>query len=53
MARPRDQVRKLVAGPCIYLCDECIELCNEIAKNEEEFGEDVEMDFLLIYLASS
>jgi hypothetical protein len=26
----QDQVRKLIAGPGVYICDECIELCNEI-----------------------
>ena len=36
--KTQDQVRKLVAGPGVYICDECIELCNEII--EEEFGED-------------
>ncbi|HHY70187.1 MAG TPA: ATP-dependent Clp protease ATP-binding subunit ClpX [Thermoanaerobacterales bacterium] len=41
--KTQDQVRKLVAGPGVYICDECIELCNEII--EEEFGEDAEMDF--------
>lgn len=41
--KTQDQVRKLVAGPGVYICDECIELCNEII--EEEFGEDGEMDF--------
>jgi len=30
------QVRKLIAGPGVYICDECIELCNEII--EEEFS---------------
>lgn len=28
------QVRKLIAGPNIYICDECIELCNEILDEE-------------------
>jgi ATP-dependent Clp protease ATP-binding subunit ClpX len=28
------QVRKLIAGPGVYICDECIELCNEIAEEE-------------------
>ena len=42
MAKHR-QVRKLVAGPGVYICDECIELCNEII--EEEFGEDSEAGF--------
>ena len=41
--KTQDPVRKLVAGPGVYICDECIELCNEII--EEEFGDDVEMDF--------
>ncbi len=41
--KTQDQVRKLVAGPGVYICDECIELCNEII--EEEFGEETEIDF--------
>jgi ATP-dependent Clp protease ATP-binding subunit ClpX len=39
----QDQVQKLVAGPGVYICDECIELCNEII--EEELNEDFESDF--------
>lgn len=38
----QDQVKKLVAGPGVYICDECIELCNEII--EEELGEDTELE---------
>ena len=38
----QEQVRKLVAGPGVYICDECIELCNEII--EEEFSDDVEVE---------
>ncbi|MFM1779048.1 MAG: ATP-dependent Clp protease ATP-binding subunit ClpX [Actinomycetota bacterium] len=34
--KSRKQVRKLIAGPMVYICDECIELCNEII--EEELG---------------
>ena len=34
--KPQEQVRKLVAGPGVYICDECIELCSEIV--EEEVG---------------
>jgi ATP-dependent Clp protease ATP-binding subunit ClpX len=30
------EVRKLVAGPTVYICDECIELCNEIIADEAE-----------------
>ena len=40
--KSQEQVRKLVAGPGVYICDECIELCNEII--EEEFSEDVEVE---------
>ena len=38
----QDQVKKLVAGPGVYICDECIELCNEII--EEELSEDVSLE---------
>lgn len=38
----QDQVRKLVAGPGVYICDECIELCNEII--EEELCDDFTLD---------
>ena len=44
--KTQEQVRKLVAGPGVYICDECIELCNEII--EEEIGE--EGDFSLVDL---
>lgn len=37
--KSQDQVKKLVAGPGVYICDECIELCNEII--EEELAEDI------------
>ncbi|HEY9708603.1 MAG TPA: ClpX C4-type zinc finger protein, partial [Oculatellaceae cyanobacterium] len=29
-----EQVRKLIAGPGVYICDECVELCNEILDEE-------------------
>jgi ATP-dependent Clp protease ATP-binding subunit ClpX len=38
----QEQVKKLIAGPGVYICDECIELCNEII--EEELNEDVDID---------
>jgi ATP-dependent Clp protease ATP-binding subunit ClpX len=38
----QDQVKKLVAGPGVYICDECIELCNEII--EEELNEDLSLE---------
>lgn len=34
----QDEVRKLIAGPSVYICDECVELCNDIL--QEEFGEE-------------
>lgn len=40
--KSQDQVRRLIAGPGVYICDECIELCSEIIA--EEFEEDVELD---------
>lgn len=36
--KTQDQVRKLIAGPGVYICDECIEICSEII--EEEFDGD-------------
>ncbi|MBQ8699036.1 MAG: ATP-dependent Clp protease ATP-binding subunit ClpX [Schwartzia sp.] len=40
--KAQEQVRKLVAGPGVYICDECIELCNEII--EEEFSGEHEVE---------
>ena len=36
--KSQDVVKKLVAGPGVYICDECIELCNEIVSEEWEAG---------------
>lgn len=33
-AKTQDEVRKLVAGPSVYICDECVELCNDILREE-------------------
>ena len=41
--KSQKQVRKLIAGPGVYICDECIDLCNEII--EEEFAGTEELDF--------
>ncbi|HEY5560243.1 MAG TPA: ATP-dependent Clp protease ATP-binding subunit ClpX [Clostridiaceae bacterium] len=38
----QDQVRRLIAGPGVYICDECIELCSEIIT--DEFEENVQID---------
>ncbi len=41
--KSQKQVKKLIAGPGVYICDECIELCNDII--EEELAESSEMRF--------
>lgn len=45
--KPQDQVRKLIAGHGVYICDECINLCSEII--EEEFEMDEELDGFNLY----
>lgn len=40
--KPQDQVRRLIAGPNVFICNECIELCQEII--EEEFVETFDYD---------
>src|SRR5215469_3542416 len=32
--KSQDQVKKLIAGPGVYICDECVDLCNEILEDE-------------------
>ncbi|OYV27251.1 MAG: ATP-dependent Clp protease ATP-binding subunit ClpX, partial [Halothiobacillus sp. 20-54-6] len=32
--KPQAEVRKLIAGPSVYICDECVELCNDILREE-------------------
>ncbi|MDP3029753.1 MAG: ATP-dependent Clp protease ATP-binding subunit ClpX [Deltaproteobacteria bacterium] len=34
--KSQDEVKKLIAGPAVYVCDECIELCNDIMAEEYE-----------------
>ena len=41
--KSQKQVKKLIAGPGVYICDECIDLCNEII--EEELGETADLGF--------
>ncbi len=41
--KSQKQVKKLIAGPGVYICDECIDLCNEII--EEELTETAELSF--------
>ncbi|MCP4669163.1 MAG: ATP-dependent Clp protease ATP-binding subunit ClpX [Deltaproteobacteria bacterium] len=40
--KSQDEVKKLIAGPSVYICDECIQLCNEIIG--EEYGQEGEED---------
>ncbi len=40
--KSQDQVKKLIAGPEVYICDECVELCNEIL--DEEFLDSKDKD---------
>lgn len=44
--KTQDQVKKLIAGPEVYICDECVELCNEILDEEffEGKGKDAKAD---------
>ncbi len=46
--KSQDEVKKLIAGPSVYICDECVSLCNEIIQEEYEQEEkDKQKDFLL------
>jgi len=38
--KSQDEVKKLIAGPSVYICDECIQLCNEII--DEEYSQEGE-----------
>ena len=44
--KSQKQVKKLIAGPNVYICDECIELCNEIIEEELADGGEVSLDEL-------
>ena len=39
--KSQHEVKKLIAGPSVFICDECIDLCNEIIRDELPAGEDV------------
>ena len=36
--KTQDQVRKLIAGPGVYICEQCVDLCNEIIEDELDSG---------------
>src|SRR5471032_2665830 len=44
--KSQKQVKKLIAGPGVYICDECIDLCNEIIEEELSQGTEVRFDDL-------
>ena len=44
--KSQKQVKKLIAGPGVYICDECIDLCNEIIEEELSGDSDVQFDDL-------
>jgi ATP-dependent Clp protease ATP-binding subunit ClpX len=44
--KTQKQVKKLIAGPGVYICDECIDLCNEIIEEELAEGPSVSLDEL-------
>ncbi len=44
--KSQKQVKKLIAGPGVYICDECIDLCNEIIEEELAESSEVKLDDL-------
>ena len=42
--KSQHEVRKLIAGPSVFICDECIELCNDIIREEGSGGETARAD---------
>ena len=44
--KSQKQVKKLIAGPGVYICDECIDLCNEIIEEELAEAGEVKLDEL-------
>lgn len=45
--KTQDQVRKIVAGPNVYICDECINLCHEIVLEELGVEQDIDISEML------
>ena len=44
--KPQEQVRRLVAGPGVFICDECVELCREIIEEDYSDATNVELEEL-------
>ncbi len=34
--KSQNEVKKLIAGPSVYICNECIDICNEIINDDEQ-----------------
>ncbi|MBT7307026.1 MAG: ATP-dependent Clp protease ATP-binding subunit ClpX [Gammaproteobacteria bacterium] len=45
--KSQNEVRKLIAGPSVYVCDECVELCNDIIREEQEENEEASAESAL------
>ena len=43
--KSQKEVTKLIAGPAVYICDECIQLCGEIIEEETEKNPDGLVDY--------
>ena len=44
--KSQDEVKKLIAGPSVYICNECVDLCNDIIEEEIKSEEDTSLDEL-------
>ena len=42
----QEEVRKLIAGPSVYICDECVDLCNDIIEEEVKAEDEEVLDLL-------
>ena len=44
--KSQHEVRKLIAGPSVFVCDECVDLCNDIIREEMQEKDEEERDSL-------
>ena len=47
LCKAQDEVKKLIAGPSVYICNECVDLCNDIIEEEIKSDEEAPYDYLL------
>ena len=45
--KAQNEVKKLIAGPSVYICNECVDLCNDIIEEEIKSVEEAPNDYLL------